>query len=324
MIQGARQEPVIAGTIIDGKYRLERELGRGAVGVVFVAHQLQRGEPVAIKFLLAGAEVATARRFVREARAIRRIENDHVPRIYDVGQLATGQSYLVMELLDGHDLSTIVEQSGSLPVAEAVDYSLQTCVALAHAHQLGIVHRDIKPENIFLTHRADGSPLVKLLDFGIAKVNALTVNCSEPTITQTGVALGSPRFMSPEQLHSTRSVDQRTDIWSLGVVLHELLSGQPAFGGDSLAELCVNIMQDPPAPLLVLRPELPPELVAVIGKCLQKEREQRYRTVGELAAALAPFGGETAQQHLALVISVLSTSDQLTLADANTSPQKLT
>ncbi len=310
MIQAGRQQPVKAGAIIDGRYCVERELFQGAANVVFVARQLANDKAVAIKLLFEDTDVTTKRRFIRGGRAIQRIESEHLPRVYEVGKLDTGQPYMVMELLTGRDLATIIAPGDPLAVPDVIDYGLQTCIALSHVHRSGVIHRDVEPANLFLTERSDGSTLVKLLGFGIAKVNALTVNSAQPTLTQTGAILGSPRFMAPEQMHAAQGVDQRTDIWSLGGVLHELLSGRPAFSGDNLAELCVNILQNPPAPLLVLRPELPPELAAVIGKCLHKEPEGRYDNIGQLARALAPFGGSRAHEQLSRITGSLAENDE--------------
>jgi serine/threonine-protein kinase len=191
-----------------------------------------------------------------------------------------------MEYLSGSDLADALRAGGPMTPQAAVEYVLQACEALAEAHAAGIIHRDLKPANLFLTRRADSSPCVKVLDFGISKV---ATGGSDPRITDTKAIMGSPLYMSPEQLKSSRDVDARTDIWSLGVILFELLTGAPPFDGATMPQLCVAIMQGIPSPLAAFRSDVPPALEAVIRRCLEKLPEQRFRHVGELAEALAPF-----------------------------------
>jgi len=229
------------GEILAGKYRVERVLGWGGMGVVVAAHHLELDQRVALKFLspqaLASAEIVA--RFAREARAAVRIKSEHVARVTDVGQLDNGSPFMVMEYLDGVDLSGWLAQKGPLPAEQAVDFVLQACEALAEAHALGIVHRDLKPANLFCIRRADGNLSIKVLDFGISKVTAPGASSSSPDMTGTTVIVGSPFYMSPEQMFSSRGVDARTDIWSLGVVLFELLTGALRF--ESIAELAVAL-----------------------------------------------------------------------------------
>ncbi|WP_437805520.1 serine/threonine-protein kinase [Sorangium sp. So ce1078] len=276
------------GQVIAGKYRVERVIGIGGMGVVVAATHLQLEEQVAIKLLLpAAAHSRTlAERFVREARAAVKVKSEHVARVTDVGTLESGTPYMVMEYLSGSDLAEALRAGGPMPPQAAVEYVLQACEALAEAHAAGIIHRDLKPANLFLTRRADGSPCVKVLDFGISKV---ATGGSDPRITDTKAVMGSPLYMSPEQLKSSRDVDARTDIWSLGVILFELLAGAPPFDGATMPQLCVAIMQGIPRPLASFRPDVPPALEAVILRCLEKLPERRFRDVGALAEALAPF-----------------------------------
>lgn len=280
--------PVQPGNVLAGKYRVERVLGAGGMGVVVQATHLDLDERVALKFLLPEAlrvPEATAR-FVREARAAVKIKSEHVARVIDVGRLENDAPYMVMEFLEGSDLSALIER-GPVPVEDAVDYVIQACDAIAEAHAAGIVHRDLKPSNLFLSRRTDGSSLIKVLDFGISKVAA--ADLSDAGLTQTSALLGSPYYMSPEQTRSPRGVDHRSDVWSLGVILYELLAGAPPFVGEALPDVLAAILREPPQPLRDKRPEVPEELEQVILRALVKERESRYQSVGELAAALAPF-----------------------------------
>jgi serine/threonine protein kinase len=304
---GARNDPTLPaqpGEVLLGKYRVDRVLGAGGIGIIVAAHHLQLDERVAIKFLLPEAlqspEVVS--RFAQEARAAVKIKSEHVVRVIDVGTLPSGSPYMVMEYLEGADLSAILSRRGPLPVDEVVGLVLQACEALAEAHALGIVHRDLKPANLFSIARADGSASVKVLDFGISKV---TSPGADMGMTKTSAIIGSPLYMSPEQMRSAKSVDARTDIWSLGAILYELLSGRPPFSGDSLPELCVNIMNGVPAPLTALRPDLPSTLDAVIRRCLEKDRQNRYANIAELAMALAEFAPRQAKSSVARVAKVI-------------------
>jgi serine/threonine-protein kinase len=283
------QHSVQEGDVLDGKYRVERVLGEGGMGVVVAARHLMLEEQVALKFLqpeIARQGEAVAR-FLREARAAVRIKSEHVARVTDVGQLANGSPYMVMEYLDGKDLSLWLREHRRLSVEDVVDYVAQACEALADAHSLGIVHRDLKPSNLMLVQRSDGSPCVKVLDFGISKVTS--EGGAALNMTRTTAVLGSPLYMSPEQMMSTRDVDARTDVWSLGVILYELLAGTPPFVAETLTALSVMVATHDVSPLRLHRPEIPVGLEAVVHRCLTKRREDRFQSVGELALALAPF-----------------------------------
>jgi len=289
---GAVVVPVTAGDLIAGKYRLESQIGTGGMGVVFVATHLHLDQQVALKFLLpeAAKNAEVVERFWREARAAVKIQSEHVARVMDIGMLDGGVPYIVMEYLKGDDLENIVKAQGPLPVAEAVRYVLHACEALAEAHAMGIVHRDIKPANLFLAQRADGSRIVKLLDFGISKASPMWGEDGPRALTMTTAVIGSPRYMSPEQLRSSRDVDPRSDVWALGVTLFELLGATSPFARGTMPEVCASILKDEPQSLAGLRPEVPPELELVIKKCLAKEAGARWKNVGELAVALRPFG----------------------------------
>jgi serine/threonine-protein kinase len=276
------------GQILAGKYQVERVLGQGGMGVVLAARHLQLEQRVALKFLLpeAARRDDLVQRFLREARAAVRLRNEYVAKILDVGTLDTGSPYIVMEFLDGQDLEARVEQRGPLPVEEAAEFLLQACEGLADAHKLGIIHRDLKPANLFVSERSDGSPCIKILDFGISKV---TDEIGEG-MTRTNEVMGSPHFMSPEQLRASRLADARSDIWALGVILFQLLTGKHVFDRGTLPELCTAIILEPPPTLRSVRPGLPAALDEVCLRCLEKDPARRYQTVAELAAALAPFG----------------------------------
>jgi serine/threonine-protein kinase len=288
-MSAAAQSPVEIGSLIAGKYRVERVLGQGGMGVVVVAMHDELDQRVAIKFLLRDAmtDAEWVARFSREAKAAARIKSEHAVKVYDVGKLESGAPYMVMEYLEGRDLQTILNDRRRIAVDEAVEYLLQACEAIAEAHSAGIVHRDLKPANLFVTHRTDGSPCVKILDFGISKMTSLT-GADTKTMTSTSAIVGSPLYMSPEQMRASKNVDRRTDIWSIGVILQELVSGEPSFVANTTAELCALVLTAPPSPLQL--ENAPRGLANVIDKCLQKNAEERYGTIAELARALEPFG----------------------------------
>jgi eukaryotic-like serine/threonine-protein kinase len=293
------------GEVLAGKYRIDKLLGAGGMGVVVAAHHLQLDERVALKFLLPEAlgQSEAVARFVREARAAAKIKSEHVVRVSDVDTLPDGTPYIVMEYLEGGDLAGWLRQRGPLPVAQAVDFVLQACLAVAEAHRLGIVHRDLKPANLFCVRGPDGQPLIKVLDFGISKIAEGSGVAA--SMTSTTAVMGSPLYMSPEQMRSSKDVDHRTDIWALGVIVFQLLTDRTPFAGDSVADLAIRVATEPPPPLRSFRPDAPPELEAVIANCLQKDRRQRYANVAELALALAPFGYEGANAAAKSVVAIL-------------------
>jgi serine/threonine protein kinase len=294
----ARQWPrhVQRGETLRGKYRNERVLAEGGMGVILLATHLRLSQLVAIKMLRPRAMVKDAadtdvamRRFAREARAASRLRGEHCVRVLDVDDSESGEPFFVMEYLVGRDLHKVLRAEGPLPVSSAVDYLLQACEGLAEAHAAGIVHRDLKPANLFVTTRPDGRPLVKILDFGISKLRD-TDGHMEGSVTRPEVTVGSPSYMSPEQIRNASDVDARADVWALGVVLYQLLSDALPFVATNPTALVARIAADPPRQLLDLRPDVPKELAAVVHRCLSKDRSSRIVDVAVLARALAPFG----------------------------------
>ncbi len=303
--------PVVEGQILAGKYRVERVLGSGGMGFVVAAWHLELEQRVAMKFLhpLALERADTAERFRREARSAAKIRSEHVARVIDVGIMEGGVPYMVMEYLEGHDISDEMAKVGMLPIEDAIDFVLQAIEALAEAHAAGIVHRDLKPANLFIATRADGSRIVKVLDFGISK-SLLGASVAELSLTRTSVLIGSPLYMSPEQMRSAKDVDTRTDIWSLGVILYEMITGQPPYTGDSIPALCASLLSDTPTAMRSLRAEVPAELEEIINRCLAKDRNERFATVSELARALAQFGSASSQLHVDRASRVLGIADR--------------
>jgi eukaryotic-like serine/threonine-protein kinase len=280
--------PVHEGQTIAGKYRVEHVLGRGGMGVVVAAMHLQLHQRVALKLILPStlSQPGSVERLLREARAAAGLRSHNVARVLDVGQLDSGAPFIVMEFLDGANLAQVLREHGPLSVPSAVGYMLQCCDALAEAHEQGIIHRDLKPENLFLTRGAGGAPLIKVLDFGISKVAA---GDAGPPLTLTSGMLGSPLYMAPEQMRSSHDVDARADIWSMGAILYELLSGEPPFQADTFAELCVKVSGGARPAFDELCVIVPPVLVSAIARCLDLSPERRFPTVAALAAALEPF-----------------------------------
>jgi eukaryotic-like serine/threonine-protein kinase len=304
--------PVRVGDVVAEKYLVERTLGVGGMGVVVQARDQVLDRQVAIKFLLpklAGSETAV-QRFVREARAATRITSEHVVRLLEIEKLPSGTPFFVMEYLEGCDLRTLLRERGALPASQAVDYALQALQAVAEGHVRGIVHRDIKPGNLFLSRRADGTPLIKVLDFGIAKTAESDAAESTSLTSSDDVRLGSPAYMPPEQLQNPRDVDLRSDIWSFGATLYELLCGRPPFEGPGYLELATHVLNRPPTPFAQhqLPEPLPEGLEKVVLKCLEKERGFRYANAAELATALARYGSADARMSLTRVSGMFASS----------------
>jgi serine/threonine protein kinase len=286
------------GDVLEGKYRLLALLGEGGMGAVWDAENVLIGRRVAIKVLLAHAagNADIVGRFIQEARAAAAVGNEHIIDVLDLGKLPSGVPYIVMERLEGRDLDAVVTRDGRLPIARAARILIQVCDALGAAHAKGIVHRDLKPANIFLVRRGGDADFVKVLDFGISKVRGLsTLTPSAPT--QTGLAMGTPHYMSPEQAQGKSDVDHRSDLYALGVIFYELLTGQVPFGGDNIALVLTQILRDTPPPPSKHRPELPRYCDDLVLRLLAKEPGERMASCDELAAALAPL----AEQDDALV-----------------------
>ncbi len=282
------------GTIIAGKYRIGDVLGSGAMGCVVAAEHLLMQRNVAIKFVIGCASNANAvQRFFREARVTQSLQDEHVVRVYDLGVLDNGTPYLVMEHLEGRDLGQLLKAQGKLPAEEAVDYVLAACQALAEAHASGIVHRDIKPSNLLLSSRKNGAPLLKVVDFGISKLLDDDQGL-DASLTASVSLLGSPLYMSPEQVRSAKAIDERCDVWALGVTLYALLTARAPFQGDGVHGVCAAIVADPPAPF---QPEdaVDSALQDVVLACLVKRPEERTASVSALAAQLTAFASKAGQ-----------------------------
>jgi serine/threonine-protein kinase len=305
MAQGARYDEVEPGHLLGGKYLVEAKIGEGGMGIVHRAVHVELDRRVAIKVVR--EELAqrneVVRRLLLEARAAASIRSEHVARVLDIGRAANGAPYIVMEYLEGRDLCELLEQYGRLEYGTAIDLVLQACEAVGEAHARGIVHRDLKPENLFLTTRADGAPVVKVLDFGIAK----SLRSHRATaITNPSATVGSPHYMAPEQMRARDPIDHRADIWSLGAILYELVTGRPPFDADTIPSVCVMVLSEPLKPARSLIPELPEALDEILARCLAKRPSQRFENVAELAEALAPFGSQASLDYAGRVSRVVS------------------
>ena len=304
---------VALGEILADKYRVERVLGIGGVGAVVAAHDMHLDQTVALKFLLPEAlgNADAVARFVREARAAVKIRSEHVSRVFDVSTLPNGAPYIVMEYLEGGDLAHWLTERGPLPIEQAVEFVLHAAVAVAEAHALGIVHRDLKPANLFCVRRSDGQLSIKVLDFGISKITGRegsvpgNLTAQGHGFTQASAVMGSPHYMSPEQMRSSKDVHVQTDIWALGVTLFELLTGRPPFQADSLTELAITVANDPEPAMRSFRPDAPIGLETVIANCLKKDPRRRYGNVAEFALALQPFAPKRAKSSVERISGII-------------------
>jgi serine/threonine-protein kinase len=295
------------GVVLASKYRIERKLGEGAMGVVFAATHLGLDETVAIKLMRHDVQQTdgTFARFAKEAKIAARIRSEHVPKVLDVDVLDGLGPFIVMEYLEGSSLADMLEASGPFRAERVIAYVLQACEALAAAHSIGVVHRDVKPDNLFVTRHGD-LEVLKLLDFGISKARLEGSVLGEDMGASTvSFVMGTPLYMSPEQLRTSADVDVRTDVWSLGVAIYELVCGRPPFTGESIAEICAAILDAAPAPL----PDTcPAALRAVVSRCLEKDRSRRYQNIAELAAALVPLAPGEAQAYASRSSCILRAS----------------
>lgn len=293
---------VAIGDLLARKYRVERVLGQGNMGVVVAATHIDLGHPVALKMMLPDKEQTPElrERFLREARAAVRLKSQHVAKVLDVGTDENDMPYIAMEFLEGDDLQAILKKNGPLPIADAVEYVLQACEAVGEAHAAGIVHRDLKPANMFLTRDVSGAPCIKVLDFGISKVMG-----AELALTHETQSLGSPLYMSPEALGSAKNVDNRTDIWALGISLYQLVAGKTPFHALNMGELCGRILAGTPTPLAEHRPDAPAGLENVLFRCLERDRDRRIQHVAALAHALAPFAPARSRVYVERIARVV-------------------
>ena len=306
--------------MIAGRYRVGRLIGAGGMGLVFEGQHLTLGTSVAIKLVRPqfASDAHVMQRFVNEARGVASLTSPHVARVFDAGQLDTGEAFLVMEHLVGQDLLAYLRQSGPLNWEEAALYVAQACDGLADAHEHGLIHRDIKPEHLFIVRSDGGEASVKVLDFGIAKHLGRS---TADRMTDPGDSIGSPSYMSPEQVQDASNVDARTDIWSLGVVLFEALTTVRPFDGDTISHTQWQILGEAPRSLSELRADLPAELLAIVARCLEKERDRRFgsaRQLGEALRALlrqgVPTSGAFAAGLPALVAEDAISKDTLAAA----------
>jgi serine/threonine protein kinase len=293
------------GTVIADRYQVEKLLGAGGMGVVLAARHVQLGHRVAIKVMRGSAarDGNAVGRFLREARAAVALSSERVAKVADVGTLPNGAPYMVMEFLSGRDLGEVVHSGGPMAIPVAIDAVLQACEAIAEAHALGIIHRDLKPSNLFLTTGRDGKPLVKVLDFGIATAASVGDAARAGSLTETGMVMGSPGYMSPEQIRNSKAADARSDVWSLGVILYELLTGEPPFAGETFGEIFARILSEDPPSIRRKRPDVPPELEKTILQCLERDPKQRTQSVAALAPKLARFAQPASTSVLGRIAS---------------------
>jgi len=290
------------GDVLASKYRVEKVLGAGGMGIVVAARHIALGNLVAVKLMQPRAigVKGAVERFLREGQAAAQLHSKHVAKVIDVGQLDSGAPYMVMEHMSGSDLASVIEKKGAVPIADAAEYLLQACDAIGEAHSKGIVHRDLKPANLFLQFEPDGAPLVKVLDFGIAKVSG-----SDQGLTGTSQGMGSGGYMSPEQMSSAKKVDHRADIWALGVTLYELITANRPFEADSLEQFVTRVIWEQPTPVTTHRADVPRELEAIILRCLEKQPDARFSSVAHFAQTIAPYAPPRAHVYVGRIAKLL-------------------
>jgi serine/threonine protein kinase len=304
--------PFARGEVICDKYEVHELVGVGGVAFVMSAVHLALNHHVALKFLRPEflSDQNALRLFAEEARIAVKIKSAHVARVFDVGRLPHGAPFIAMELLTGQHLGQHLRAKGRLSVESVTWYALQACEALAAAHAAGAIHRDIKPENLFVAVQKPGPDVLKVLDFGISKT-FINVKATGriPTITRTLISRGSPSYMSPEQMRSAQRIDLRTDIWSLGCVMYELLSGANPFTAPSLMQVCALVLEQNPPALSVHLPDIPLALEAAVMRCLEKDPQLRFRNTAELALALIPFAPVGALPLVERCVELLASDD---------------
>ena len=281
-------DEIAPGTVVDGRYKVVRSIGQGGNGLVYEVEHTRTGRKLALKALLDGTGFA---RLEQEARAASLMKNEHTARIIDMEPSGTHGPYMVMELLEGQSLRALLDDAGQLPLELTMNLALQICECLTEAHKLGIIHRDLKPENVFLCASPwPGQYDVKVLDFGVMKIAGEGGAIPKSSLTRTGSTVGTPYYMSLEQLRNSSAVDARADVYSLGVVLYECLSGRKPFQADTIGDLVYALCSGPPTHLARLRPDLPAEVAEMVMRTLSANRDDRPASMHDLAAAMLPHG----------------------------------